>query len=185
MTWSEEFRRPSTIIGIVVGIVGLIGGGMISLYFYLKSEKSGTISCLVEEVQVFDQTRIGETALRVVDPSGNPIKGNIFAANVTLWNSGNAEIRKEDVRKRFRILIGYGVDPIDLVPIFFSHDNQDGFQIAKDGTLEWDHFDPNEGFKVPIYLCQRLGARYQCGWYRCWRRPNSLLQTRGKTKDTF
>src|SRR5204863_9497101 len=96
-------RQPAHLISSAVGLIGILAGGLIAVYFYNKSEKAGRVAVLVEQVQIFDKTRLGQLPLRVLDVSGNLITDNVFVASVTIWNAGTAEIRKSDVRKPFRL----------------------------------------------------------------------------------
>ena len=59
MTWGEELRRPTNIIAIVVGIFGVLVGTVIAIYFYYKGQLAGEITMRVDQVQVFDKTRLG------------------------------------------------------------------------------------------------------------------------------
>jgi hypothetical protein len=52
MTWREELRRPANVIAIVIGIIGILAGLLIALYFYYKSERVGEITMRVDQVQV-------------------------------------------------------------------------------------------------------------------------------------
>src|SRR5438270_11447451 len=106
MAWKDELVSPTTIIAIGLAVITTLIGAGIAFYFYQKSEKAGRLSLAVDQVQVFDKARLGQAPLRVLDASGNVITDNVFAASVALWNSGNAEIQKTDVRRPFRIKIG-------------------------------------------------------------------------------
>src|SRR4051794_14248113 len=111
----DELRRPATLIAVTLFLLSVIIGILTSLYFYIKSEKVGQVAFSVEQIQIFDNTRAGVLPLTVLDASGARINSNIFAANVIIWNSGNAEIRKEDVREPLRIAIPEA-RLLDLVP---------------------------------------------------------------------
>jgi hypothetical protein len=152
----EELKKPPTLIGVIVALIGIIAGGLISFYFYNKSEKTGRIAIVVEQVQVFDKTNIGQLPLRVLDVKGNVITDNVFAANVTIWNSGNAEIKKTDVRKPYSLKIGVDLEPLDLSVTSYTHDNVDKFSIDRDGKITWEHFDPDEGFKIRVVYVHSL-----------------------------
>jgi hypothetical protein len=156
VSWAEELRRPATIISLVIGAVGTIAGTLSSLYFYEKGEKAGRISIAVEQVQVFDKSRIGQLPLRVLDTAGNVVTDNVFAANVTIWNSGNAEIKKEDVRKPFQLKFNTGLVPLDLTITQFSHDNIDGFEVTRAGLVDWKHFDPGEGIRIRLVYVSEI-----------------------------
>jgi hypothetical protein len=146
MGWLTDFFRPVNLIFLVLALLGIFA----SWYFYNKSEKTGQLVVLVDQVQVFDKERLGQLPLRVLDANGRVITDNVFAASVTIWNAGTAEIRKADVRKPFRVVIGSGLPPLDLTATNYTHENINGFQLAPDGHLNWEHFDPGEGIKLRI-----------------------------------
>ena len=117
--WSE-LKNPGTatgVIGIVIGVIGIV----LAIYFHYKSEKFSEVEMFVEQIQVFDKTKSGVVPLRVLDASGNQIDNNILAASITIWNSGNVEIKKEDVRQPFRLSVrGGDSNVIDITPLFYS-----------------------------------------------------------------
>jgi hypothetical protein len=146
----DEIRRPATAIAIGLAVVSIIAGIVTSLYFYQKSEKTGKISFQIEQIQIYEKNRAGIIPLTVHDEAGNIIDDNIFAANITIWNSGNAEIQKENVRHPFHLIVkGDTTKIIDTVATFFSKDNIDDFLVNKnDGKITWQHFDVGEGLKI-------------------------------------
>ena len=148
--WSE-LKNPGTatgVIGIVIGVIGIV----LAIYFHYKSEKFSEVEMFVEQIQVFDKTKSGVVPLRVLDAFGNQIDNNIFAASITIWNSGNVEIKKEDVRQPFRLSVrGGDSNVIDITPLFYSKENIDGFSVDhNNGEINWHHFDAGEGLKVRI-----------------------------------
>jgi hypothetical protein len=60
MFWGGELLKPANIISITIGVIGIVAGAIIALYFYNKSERIGRISVAIEQVQVFDKARIGQ-----------------------------------------------------------------------------------------------------------------------------
>jgi hypothetical protein len=173
----DELKKPANVIGIVLAIVGILSGAITGLYFYRKGEKVGEMAMYVEQIQVIDKTKLGETPLKILDKSGNPIKDNVYVASITIWNYGNAEIKQEDVRRPYRISM---IDPdfgggdnvskndheiIELSPTFFSRGNLDHFLVDQSGNISWGHFDPGEGFKIRIiYVGTRLHKIYLDGY---------------------
>jgi hypothetical protein len=148
-----ELQKPATIISLILAVVGLVGGVITSLYFYWAGNKEGQLAFYTAQVQVFDA---GSTltplvpTLTVLDRDHNPITDNIYAATVTVWNAGNAEIKTDDVRIPFRIVVDGNPKIIDWTPTFYTRDNMDKFDIRSDHTITWQHFDPGEGLKIRI-----------------------------------
>jgi hypothetical protein len=172
-----ELKKPANLIGIVLAIVSILASAVTALYFYKKGEKAGQITMYVEQIQVIDKTKLNETPLKILDKWGNAIEDNVYVASVAVWNSGNAEIKQEDVRTPYRILIR---DPnfrggdnsskkvhetIELSSTFFSRGNLDRFKVDQSGNISWGHFDPGEGFKVRIiYVGTTLHKIYLDGY---------------------
>jgi hypothetical protein len=154
----EELQRPATLVAIALALVSILTGTLISYYFYNKSEKVGEIALLVQQVQVFDKERMGELPLHVVDATGHIITDNVFAANITIWNSGTAEIKKSDIRKPLQLVIGDGIRPLDIIASY-PHDNLDQISLAPNGEIDWEHFDPNEGLKIRVVYANAMIAR--------------------------
>lgn len=146
----EELKRPATMIGIAVGVIGIVTGIVTSVYFYIKAQARPEIALNIEQVQVFDKNRTGPMPLTVRDEAGQVIDNNVLAANVTIWNSGNAPIKHDDVRQPFRLTTGQPNRIIDITPTYFTRDNVDQFSVDHDGHIDWKYFDPGEGFKVRL-----------------------------------
>src|SRR5687768_12912395 len=146
MAWLDDFKRPINVISIGIGVLGIF----LAIYLAIKGEKSGQISMSVEQIQVFDKTRVGQLPLRVIDAAGNPIKENVYAANVAIWNSGNAEIKAQDVRRSFRLFLENQTSPLEMTITYYTNENVDKFTLTPSGGLSWMHFDPGEGVRIRI-----------------------------------
>src|SRR5262245_4057542 len=110
-TIRDELKRPATAVAVGIAVIFAIVGFGVSLSFSYKGLRVGEVSYYVDQVQMFDRKRVlspgsvGTFPLTVIDAHGQPIEENVYAASVTIWNSGNAEIQKEDVRIPFRIIL--------------------------------------------------------------------------------
>jgi hypothetical protein len=155
----EELQRPATVIAIALAVLSTIAGILFSLYFYHKGEKRSEIAFKVDQVQIFDKNHVGVVPLTLRDGNGNVIDNNIYAASVTIWNYGNTEIRKEDVREPFHLLVnGDSAKIIDISPILFTRNNMDGFSVNREtAEISWQHFDEGEGLKIRlIYVSSNI-----------------------------
>ena len=150
----EELKRPATAVAVEIAVIFAVIGFGVSLYFYYKGIRVGQVSYYVEQVQVFDRKRVTSPGsvtafpLTVLDAHGQPIEDNVYAASVTIWNSGNAEIKRDDLRIPFRITLEGNPRLIDITPTFFTRDNVDRFSFGRQNVISWEHFDPGEGIKV-------------------------------------
>jgi hypothetical protein len=102
-TFMQELKRPTTIIAIGLTIVSVLLSILTSFYFCNTAQKSGQLAFTIEQIQIFQKEQTGSVPLTVHDVTGNVINENVYAANLTVWNAGTAEIKKEDVREPFRI----------------------------------------------------------------------------------
>lgn len=148
----KEFKKPSTIISLVLALVSVIFSLVFSLYFHRLGNKEGQLAFYPAQVKVFDATSIHTSSppLTVLDRDHNPITDNIFVATVWIWNTGNAEIKNEDVRIPYRVVVEGTHKIIDWASLFYTQDNEDKFDIRPDLTITWQHFDPGEGLKIRI-----------------------------------
>lgn len=143
----SELRKPATVIAYIITVISIVVSVSTSYYFYQRGQRAGLISTSVEQIQIFDRQRIGTLPLKLIGADSSPITNNVFVANVTIWNAGNAEIRREDVRKPLRLLIASGIKPLDMVATF-PDDNLGKISINQEGIIDWEHFDPGSGLKV-------------------------------------
>jgi hypothetical protein len=130
----EELSKPATEIATILGIVGIVAAWAFARYYYKKGVKTGRIGLDVNQIQVIDRSTLSETPIRIIAKSQNgerEINNNVYVASVAIWNSGNAEIKKEDVRTPYRLWITNAhtgkektatapeVEILELTPTFF------------------------------------------------------------------
>ena len=156
----EELKRPATFIAVILLLVSIVAGILTALYFYKRSERAGRISMRVDQVQVFDKNRMGQLPLKVVRASGYVITENVYAASVSIWNSGNAEITKAAVREPFQIVLEGNIPPIDLTVTSYSSPFE-VFQLMPDGMISWEHFDSGHGFKLRVVYVSEAQRKIQ------------------------
>lgn len=167
-----ELTRPATVIAIVVGVIGIVAAWAFAWYYYRKGMKFGRIAMDVRQIQVIDRSDIGKTRLRIIEISADSereIDDNVYVADVTIWNIGNSEIKKDNVRTPYRLWIPNAhktsegnvtareTKILELTPTFYSRNNANRFAVDEnDGSISWEHFDPGEGFQVRLIYTGQL-----------------------------
>jgi len=123
---------------------------------------------------VFDRKRVTSPGsvtafpLTVLDAHGQPIEDNVYAASVTIWNSGNPEIKRDDLRIPFRVTLEGNPRLIDITPTFFTRDNVDRFSFGRQNVFHGNIFISNVVLLVSLailtlvrlYLAQAGTRRY-------------------------
>ena len=162
----NELKSPLTVTGWVCGVIGLIWG----VYTWYAAQQKAEITYRAEQVQVVDVNRLatitpspgGASAtfadhpFKVLDANGNPITQNIYAANITIWNSGDIDLGHDRIRRPISISFGSSSTILDANIEFASDGNVSEFFILKDPTrgetlnVSWKFFDPNSGFRAKI-----------------------------------
>ncbi len=149
-----ELKRPASTVAMIIGLVGILAGVGVAYYFYKKSLLAGQILYQAQQVQIFDQKSLNKSvsnsgpALFLVDEKGEKIDENVYAATVRIWNAGNDEIRREDVRAPITLLIGNG--RAINVGIVQQTSDAEKFAISTKLVLTWDHFDAGDGCIVRV-----------------------------------
>lgn len=149
--WIDDFLNPFNAISLLVGVIGLI----LAYYFYVKSDPRPELSWSVATQKIVDAGK-PFAGFSVSDAEGQPIKGNVYAAEVTVWNSGNTFLDADDPGHRIRF-------PLTLVAL---HDarllstsvsqtttgmNENELELKSSpqtAVVTWQHLDPNTGFKI-------------------------------------
>jgi hypothetical protein len=132
-------------------LLSVLVGVAVSYYFYQKDQRAAVIEFWIDSVKIVDARSMGAAPLTVVDAAGKRVEGNVYAANVTIWNSGNVNLVNKDVRQPFAIALG-GRDTrlIDIQPTYFSNGNEDHIAVSLKGVFSWENLDPGEGVRARV-----------------------------------
>ena len=155
---------------ITVANVAAFVSIILAIYFWrfpnVYREVSYTVSD--DHIQVFDSSLLSPR-IRMIDAEGNQIQENVYAASVTVWNSGNLPIDPIDVRIPLRIRIGsvsrildYAilkqVDPdvanFNAREVTPSSDSDSISEIE----ISWDYFDPQFGAIIQVMYAAQAQA---------------------------
>lgn len=167
-SWND-FKRPVNIVAIGLGAIGLIFG-IVSWYL---SQRISQITFQIVQISVFNATQAWPgtessaggsltipSPFTVLDRNGKKITQNIYAAEITVWNSGDIELGEGKIRIPLTIVVQG--DP-KLLDRSISRVTNDEAQITlKEGsdrsatTILWKYFDPGMGFRLRIiYVSDR------------------------------
>ncbi len=149
-----------TNIGLIIGILGIIVGAIIAVYFYLISKKEKhpyyykrSFNIINEGIKTYDLLKV---------TYANIVVDNFTVTKIAFWNSGNLAIRKDDlVDGGFTVKIDASKKILDASIIKRTSDDlkdksekPDAFTVSKvdDRTLKVsiDHLDIGEGFVIQL-----------------------------------
>lgn len=140
----------SNYIGIIIGVFGIL----LSLLFYFKSKKEREpVYSIKKEPSVIYYRNSTSQKLKVVLNDSIIVKESVFVSNVVIWNNGELEIEKKDVRKNFIISISGDSKILDYKIVNQTHPDIGNFKVKPEGDsllLDWDYFDPMYGVELQI-----------------------------------
>lgn len=149
--WTE-LKKPSGILAVVLTVIAAIFG----ILYPLLSEKHGALTYSVQQAVAFDRSKItinpssNNEGIIITRKDGSKIDKNVYVATLKIWNSGDDEIKPDDVRIPFKIEMTGSNDIIDISKSFETKNNMDRFELNRDRVLSWSHFDPNQGLTINI-----------------------------------
>jgi hypothetical protein len=163
--FAQELKRPTNLISLAATMMVILIGAAVSLHFYLLSVRAGEFAFQVQQIPIFDQSnlpgapsapfRAGSnlnvpgSPFTVVDVGGHRVTENIYGAKIRVWNAGNDQIRAADTRIPFSIHVGDG-RVIYAALSRATQDNVDRFSLTANLELNWQNFDPHEGFEAAV-----------------------------------
>ncbi len=135
---------------IVTASLGIIA--TVTYYELGKKERSLSYYVKKEPSKIFDSENT-TSKIQVYTDDSVRITKNVYVTNLVLWNSGDLEIKKTDVRKPIHISLSNGVRILDFNLVREIERGISNFQLIKENnelTLDWDYFDPNFGMELQI-----------------------------------
>jgi hypothetical protein len=137
-------------LGFIVGITGIV----LTVATFLASRHEAAISYHTATIQIVDQKEA--VPFSVIDSDGQHVTQNVYATNVTVWNSGDLPIDPQNIRSPLTISLTTPVRIIDAKLDYTTSANISEFSMSGDpkktGTvvMAWRSFDPKEGFRVRL-----------------------------------
>ena len=161
--WIADFLRPINIIFLLIGVIGVILG----VISYWSSRQNAQISYYTNTIQIVDQKEPGP--FTVLDSLGRPVKENIYATNVTVWNSGDLPLEPDKVRRPLQISLTGGEEThiLDAKLAYTTRENSSSFTLTtifRNIGRTWrklgcrdpvEHFDPTEGFRLKLIYASK------------------------------
>jgi hypothetical protein len=157
--WSEA-RKPFNAVMMVIAIVSLL----FALAIWYLSQQMSQLSYKVIQLPVVNRQVPGvnnddgnsggqSPPFSVTDAQGALIKTNIYAADITIWNSGDIELGREKVRRPLSISISAAARILDR-GINRVSDPILGIEVSTrssyDTQIQWTYLDPRAGFRIRI-----------------------------------
>ena len=152
--WWAEFLKPFNIVTTLLAILG-IG---LAYYFYIAGEVYPEISWIVATQIVFDGHN-PTPGLTISDTSGQKIDSNVYAAQFTVWNSGNERLDDVDattlIRQPLTFTLAGNGRILNISITDQAKDSAGAWAIGitagqKSASMTWKHFDPGAGAKILI-----------------------------------
>jgi hypothetical protein len=148
------FHHPN--FNAVAGLFGIVGT-FLAIYFYKESIKEPNLTYYISPTRT-PIVQNGNLDNFSVIFQGTPIKGDLSAAEIQIWNQGKQPIRREDIRKPITITTPnheriYQVAKVttrDVVKVeaygwATNSDQQQGVVM-----LDWNILEKNDGVKIQI-----------------------------------
>jgi len=124
----------------------------IALYKTSKKEREIVYYLKNEPSKIYDNTN-ASSRIKLISNDTTIIKENVYVSNLVLWNRGQLEIKKTDIRKPFTIKEKNKAKIIDYKIVNSTKPEISKFiLIPKDSLLfiDWDFFDPNFGLELQV-----------------------------------
>jgi hypothetical protein len=141
----------------VVGIIGWLAtilGLVLTVYFYIEAKETRQLTYYLNPVKAA-LVRSGQASRLSTTFDNKPIKGDITAAQVALWNQGKLAIKKQDMLKPV-VLYTENNAPILEATIRKSSRDVTGLSLATEQLqqgrvgISWDILERNDGCVIQL-----------------------------------
>ncbi len=149
---TDFYERHSSLFGITGWLIAVLAI-ILTIYLYVIGRQVGEISYLVTTTKIFDST-IPSSDIVVSQRDGNPIRDDIFAATITVWNSG--DLRADEGGSKPDIPITVSLDGpgriIDTILQQYNFAEITNYDLitaddAKSVQVLWKNFRPGFGVR--------------------------------------
>ncbi len=134
-------------------VVGLISIALTVLFYeYSNKERAPVYSVKKEPSIIFDKSN-SSPKIKLLSNDSTVIEKNVYITSLVLWNNGDLEINKKDLRKDFTVKTKGDVEILDYSIVNQTHPDIGKFRIKEEGNtlkIDWDFFDPNFGLELQV-----------------------------------
>ncbi len=153
MSWIADFLRPVNAVALAIAI----SSAAFAIFAYYDTRSAAEISYVFTKIKIFNHL-LPSRPVVITDRYGREIDEDVYAAEVTVWNSGNIELGAEKVREPLKLVISKPSKIIDAEIVAKSPQKRATFAVALPPTdgdanslvITWHTFDPGDGFKLRI-----------------------------------
>jgi len=141
--------RTANFWGVIIGIISILAS--IILFILSNKQREPVYSIVKEPTLIYDKENASSN-FSLVSNDSILIDNNVYVSTIALWNNGELEIKKDDVRKNIKLSVING-KILDYKIIRLSHPEVSEFELDKvdsDLIVNWDHFDPKFGFEFQV-----------------------------------
>jgi hypothetical protein len=100
--WITDFLKPINITFLLIAVISVV----LNVILYWSFQDKARISYYSNTIQIVDQKEPGPFS--VLDSVGRPVKENVYAANIAVWNSGDLPLEPGKVRRPLQISLTGG-----------------------------------------------------------------------------
>src|SRR2546421_5834340 len=91
-TWLQDFKRPINILFLAIAAISLI----FAIWSLPKTQAPRKISYLLHTETMLSYSG-NVSGVGLYDEQQKPIDGDVYAADVSIWNSGSSSITSSDM----------------------------------------------------------------------------------------
>jgi len=162
--WGDA-RKPFNLVMMVIAVAALVFG---FVTWYL-SQQVAEISFQVLQIPVINTVQVQMPSrsgvsepsrpFTVLDNKGQPIKTNIYAAEIVVWNTGDLELGPAKVRRPLTVKIDGSVQILDSGVSRITDPIAEAIASEIDNNtieIRWKYFDPGTAFRIRIIYTSEI-----------------------------
>ena len=155
---AEALKQPKNLVSWGLAIGGIVLSAVLSVALYMANREHREISYQSEVTRIVDGGA-PKSGIQVLTNEGERVRGSVYVAVVTIWNSGDLVIDPDVVRKPVTITASPCVQLLDYsiieetFPEILTGSLTGATGPSRDGksvALGWKHFDPGFAIKARI-----------------------------------
>jgi hypothetical protein len=134
-------------VGIIIPVL------LVIISFELSNKKIEPVYSITKKPSLIYDVTKSSPKYKLILADSTIIDRNVYVISIAIWNEGQLEIKKSDVRKDIKILPYFNSKLIDYKIVKSIRPDISKFRIIDSSdyyTLDWNHFDPGFGLEIQI-----------------------------------